>query len=113
MAEGTISLDEEPGKQPAKLVISAQGSTLFGLVKQEHRYVFNLGELERSHSKRTSFLNRSICDVSGGDAAVKDDMLARSLSLLHENEVVDVTCDSKEECDRLGEWIDAEWCAAA
>lgn len=35
-------------------------STLFGLVKREHRHVFKVGELERSRSTHTAFLRRSV-----------------------------------------------------
>lgn len=47
-----------------------------------------------------------------GNEAVKEEMLARSLSLIHTNEAVDITCESKEDCDILGEWIDAKWSVA-
>lgn len=44
-----------------------------------------------------------------GDGAMRKDLLARSLSLVHRNEAVDVTFASDKECDQLGQWIDAKW----
>lgn len=43
---------------------------------------------------------------------MKKELLARSLSLVHENEAVDMTFASQKECNDLGDWIDAKWSVA-
>ncbi|CAM9101452.1 unnamed protein product, partial [Scytosiphon promiscuus] len=110
VADGTITLDTDPLKGgPAKIVVQAQGSNLFGLVKRKFQHVFRVGELERSRSTHTVFLLRSIKQLAKGNDAMKEEILARSLSLVHKDEAVDMTFANREECDRLGEWIDAKW----
>ncbi|CAM9673356.1 unnamed protein product, partial [Hapterophycus canaliculatus] len=110
VADGTISLDTDPREGgPAQLVVQAHGSNLFGLVKREFQHVFEVGELERSRSTHTAFLLRSIKQLAKGNEAMKEEILARSLSLVHRNEAVDMTFATREECDKLGEWIDAKW----
>lgn len=47
-----------------------------------------------------------------GNEAAREEMLERSLSLIHEREAVDITCETKEDCSRLAVWIDAKWSVA-
>ncbi|CAN0575688.1 unnamed protein product, partial [Laminaria digitata] len=49
------------------LICFANSSNLFGLVKREHRHVFQVGELERSPSTHTAFLLRSVKTLSKGE----------------------------------------------
>ncbi|CAN0390668.1 unnamed protein product [Pylaiella littoralis] len=108
IADGNIGLEAVEGGG-TQLVVQAHGSILFGLVKRDFRHVFKVGELERSRSTHTAFLLRSIKVLAKGDGATRKDLLARSLSLVHRNEAVDVTFASDKECDQLGQWIDAKW----
>lgn len=44
--------------------------------------------------------------------AMKEELLAKSLSLVRKNEAVDLTFATEKECNNLGDWIDAKWSVA-
>lgn len=52
------------------------------------------------------------CVSCKGDEAAKEELLKRSLSLIHEREAIDITCGNEQDCEKLGDWIDAKWSVA-
>lgn len=47
-----------------------------------------------------------------GNEPLKEELLAKSLSLVRKNEAVDLTFATENECNKLGDWIDAKWSVA-